>query len=88
MGLSPIRYIPVIGVSHKSEECPVYLMTIRMDVKDGHREHTDYVDYNATVVGMRCPRQWQGLLGRDFLRRFRMIYDGGRGLVELHVPDR
>jgi hypothetical protein len=88
MGLSPLRYVPIIGVSHKSEDCPVYPMTIRMDVQDGQSKLTDYVDYNTTVVGMRCPPDWRGLLGRDFLRRFRMIYDGSRGLVELHVPSR
>jgi predicted aspartyl protease len=95
LGLEPLRYVPVVGVSQQSDLCPVYLMTIRMAVQDHQGRDVESVDFNGTVIGLESSKgqvAHQGLLGRDFLRDLRVIYDGRRGIVELHKskeqPDR
>jgi hypothetical protein len=91
LSLAPIRYAPVTGVSQQSDLYPVYLMTIRMAVTDHNGTPADPVDFNATVIGLPAVSEHvanRGLLGRDFLRDLRVIYDGPRGLVELHTSEK
>ena len=86
MGLSPVRFAPMVGVSQQPELCPVYLMSIRIGVQ-GDREGGQ-MEFGAEVIGMKSPpiaRQYAGLLGRDFLRQFHVIYSGPKGWVELHL---
>lgn len=86
MGLSPVRFAPMVGVSQEIEMCPVYLMTVRLSVEDEH--HKGIMDFATEVIGMKTPkvpRQYVGLLGRDFLRGLHVNYNGPKGRVELHL---
>jgi hypothetical protein len=44
--------------------------------------------FDAEVIGMNpppIPKPYSGLIGRDFLRHFHLIYNGPKGNVELHL---
>lgn len=88
LGLAPIRFDDIIGVSQKAEPHPVYLMSVSFTVADERRKAG--VMFAAEIVGMKSPPTPQphvGLLGRDFLMRMRFNYDGPQGCFEL-IPDR
>jgi len=84
LGLKPIRFAPMIGVSQKPELCPVYLMSITILVSGDGMEGS--VTFNNEVVGMSSPVRPQphvGLLGRDFLSHMTLVYEGPKGSFEL-----
>ncbi len=88
MGLTPIRYTPIVGVSQQPELCPVYLMVLRLFAQDDSGARKLFMDSRSEIVGMRSPtipRQYVGLIGRDFLRNLHMVYNGPKGRVEFHV---
>ena len=77
LGLTPIRYDGIIGVSQKAELRPVYLMSVSFTV--GGDGQAAEVTFATDVVGMESPPKPQpyvGLLGRDFLMGMRFNYDG------------
>jgi hypothetical protein len=86
MGLSPIRFHPMVGVNQKPELYPVFLISLQFCVEDDHgKVHTHF---DAEVIGMNPPpvsKPYAGLIGRDFLRHFHVIYNGPKGKVELHL---
>ena len=85
MGLRPMRFSPVVGVSGVANDFPVYRMGITIAMADASGTQMQ-ICYSADVVGMPTPSQHsqhRGLLGRDFLRHFKLIYDGSRGEFEL-----
>jgi hypothetical protein len=64
----------------------VYLMTLKIGVQDDRG--AAHVNFDAEVIGMNTPpipRQYVGLLGRDFLRVVHLVYNGPKGRVELHL---
>ena len=89
LGLTPIRFEPMIGVSQKPEMCPVYLMSVNIFVGDDGGPATKAVTFGAEVIGMSSPpkpQQHAGLLGRDFLSHMKLVYDGPHGAFEL-IPE-
>jgi hypothetical protein len=85
LGLNPIRFEQMVGVSHVPQFCPVYLMTLAMIVGDGQRK--GWVSFTTEMIGMDSPPQRTphvGLLGRDFFRHVRIVYDGPGGCVDIH----
>ena len=87
LGLTPIRFDPMIGVSQKIEYHPVYMMTMRIAVEENNGV-TGSLDFDAQITGMESPpipTQHAGLIGRDFLRMVHVIYNGPKGNVELHL---
>jgi hypothetical protein len=85
LGLRPIRFEQMVGVSNIPEDCPVYLMSVSIGVGDGVA--TRLVSFTSEFIGMSTPavaRPHSGLLGRDFLRFMRVVYDGAGGWVEIH----
>jgi len=85
MGLKPIRYTPMVGVSQREEMCPVYLMTIRLGVADQNNRQA-VMDFHSEVIGMNSPQTSQahrGLLGRDFLQGLHVVYSGPKGWAEV-----
>jgi hypothetical protein len=87
LGLVPIRFEPMVGVSHVPEDCPVYLMSLTIGVADDLGGKT-LVSFTSEMIGMATPptpRQFNGLLGRDFLRHARLSYDGKAGHCDLIV---
>jgi predicted aspartyl protease len=86
LGLEPIRFEEMVGVSHVPENCPVYLMSITIGISDGVRN--SLMSFTSEMIGMATPptpRPFNGLLGRDFLRFIRLVYDGTSGCVDLHA---
>lgn len=62
----------------------VHVARIRLPLEneDGH----GLVEYEIDVVSMppgEAIMQQHGLIGRDFLRRFNLLYDGPRGVFAL-----
>jgi hypothetical protein len=85
LGLRPLRFRSIIGVSQKPEMHPVYRMQISIVMKDSFG-HSGVGKFVADVCGMPSPPQptkHRGLLGRDFLRYFRFSYDGTAGSYEI-----
>jgi hypothetical protein len=83
LGLTPVRYRPIIGVHNKAEDRPVYLMGVGLGMGDGGGA-VEIVTFLAEVVGMPTPAgSIDGLLGRDFLVGFRLVYDGPTGRFEI-----
>jgi hypothetical protein len=79
----------MVGVSQKSEMCPVYMMSITLGMSDGAVPVP--VTFAAEVIGMPSPpvpQQHVGLLGRDFLSHFRFTYDGPSGSFEIDSGQR
>lgn len=84
LGLVPIRFQPMVGVSQKPELCPVYLMSVSIGMSDG--TNTGFAAFETEVIGMASPPRpqgHQGLLGRDFLRHMRFVYNGPTGTFEV-----
>lgn len=83
--IPPIRHVPMVGVSQKPEMCPLYMMSIGFLMGDG--TNTEALMFSSEVVGMNTPpsrTEHCGLLGRDFLAHFRLVYDGPSGMFEVH----
>jgi len=85
IGLTPIRYRSIVGVSGKPELYPVYRMQISfgMGASDGK---TVMASFAAAVVGTPpspIPSENAGLLGRDFLQYFKFVYNGPDGRFEI-----
>jgi hypothetical protein len=86
LNLKPIRYDEVVGVSQQSQECPVYLLVLRLRV-DLEGKTAEY-SYITEALGVPSPRErnpHDGFLGRDFLKSCRLVYDGPSALVEFQV---
>jgi predicted aspartyl protease len=87
LGLTPIRFQQMVGVSQIPEMCPVYLMSVTLSV--GGDGQVLAITFSTEVIGMSSPpqpREHVGLLGRDFLRHMKLVYDGPRGSFEL-IPE-
>lgn len=87
LGVQPIRFTPVTGVSGKPENYPVYPLSLA--IKFGSGGTGALLSFNADVIGMpsMLGGETGGLLGRDFLLHFELFYDGPNGFIELRVPD-
>lgn len=83
--LRPIRFREVIGVDQRAAMRPVFRMSLGLEVGDDRGHHT-VVTFREDVVGMpppETPEEYVGLLGRDFLRHFRFVYDGPTARFQL-----
>ncbi len=86
LGIAPIRFEQMVGVSHKPEECPVYLMTVTLGVQDG--PNVGNIQFQSEIIGMTSspiPQAHKGLLGRDFFRHVRLVYDGPSAHVTIEA---
>ena len=86
LNLVPIRFEQVVGVSQESQECPVYLLVLRINVTLDDRK----MEYSCSTeaLGIPSPRQgepYSGFIGRDFLASWRLTYDGPSGVVEMQI---
>jgi hypothetical protein len=84
LGLEPIRFEPMIGISHVPEECPIFFLSVAIGFADGPR--TTSMTFTSEMVGMSTPptpRPFNGLLGRDFLQFVRLAYDGPAGHCDI-----
>lgn len=89
IGLAPIRLIPVMGVSQRSEDCPVYRAGIVIGFGDGSTNAVELM-FESDIVGVRAApisKGYIGLLGRDFLSNFELHYDGIAGTFDIIVPE-
>lgn len=92
LGLVPLRWIPMVGVSQKEDLCPLYLMSIAIACADHRAKKPAPInaEFTAEVIGGPdgpIRHDHSGLLGRDFLANFRLTYDGPSGTYEVHIPD-
>jgi hypothetical protein len=87
LGLIPIRYVRIMGVSGKPEDCPLYRMSITIGMEeDGSAGTVLPAQFVANVAGVGSPPKpltHVGLLGRDFLSHVRLLYDGPKGEFEI-----
>jgi len=83
LGLTPIRFQPIMFGDGRPQDRPVYRMSIMIAMEDdAGRPHKG--SWVGDVVGMDAAKQGHGgLMGRDFLRHFRFQYDGRAGTFEL-----
>ena len=84
LGLPPIRMAPMVGVSGKPEDYPVYRMVVLIAVADATGK--GIIGLETDVVGVPASAghaEMKGLLGRDFLRHLRLVYDGPTATFEL-----
>ena len=85
--LTPIRFEQIVGVSQKAEEYPVFRLVLQLRVSSGDKSHQ--YDYPTDVIGVPSPaasqQQHYGLLGRDFLQAWRLVYDGPSAVVEFEI---
>jgi hypothetical protein len=84
--LSPIRYEQVVGISQAIQECPVYLLVLRLNVTLAGKS----MEYSrpTEALGIPSPRQgepYNGFIGRDFLAFWHLTYDGPSGTVEMQI---
>ncbi|MCP4604578.1 MAG: hypothetical protein GY847_29330 [Proteobacteria bacterium] len=85
LGMPPIRYMPIIGVSQKSDLCPVYRIAVEIEMRD-ENEKPGSATLVTNVAGVPSPslsEKHVGLLGRDFLQYVRFVYDGPKGEFEI-----
>ncbi len=85
LGLVPSGMRDVLGVHGEPKACPVYEMSIHIGMDD----QPPSAVFTAEVVALddRGDDAVHGLLGRDFLARFRLDYDGPAGTFTLHAAD-
>ncbi len=89
LGLTPLRFTPVVGVSGKPEDRPLYLMAIGIGMSPNPGEagaDAQTVWYHSEVIGVpdaKAQVEYKGLLGRDFLAAFRLTYDGPTATYEI-----
>jgi hypothetical protein len=86
LGLIPIRYVQVMGVSGKAEDCPLYRMSVTISMVEDGTGGQGQAFFVANVAGVASPPKpltHTGLLGRDFLQYVRLLYDGPKGEFEL-----
>lgn len=84
LGLTPIRFTELVGVSHKPEKCPVYMMSVSFLATKG--THKQWLTFSSQIIGTGSPTKptdHKGLLGRDFLGALHVSYDGVSGTVEV-----
>ncbi|MCC7542383.1 MAG: aspartyl protease family protein [Deltaproteobacteria bacterium] len=89
LGLPPIRFDEIVGVSGKPESWPVYLLGVRLGLSSHPKaQENAFAVFGAEVIGMPVgPHdQHRGLLGRDFLANFELGYDGPNGSFAIMVP--
>jgi len=76
----------MVGVSQVPEDCPVYRACIVIGY-EGKRGVDAQGVFEADIVGMKSPARpmdHMGLLGRDFLRYVRLVYNGPTGSFEIN----
>lgn len=86
LGLVPMRFVQMMGVSGKPEDYPVYRMSIILGMREDHTGASSRALFSADVVGTPSPPMplnHIGLLGRDFLKYVRLLYDGPKGEFEI-----
>ncbi len=86
LGLIPIRFAQMMGVSGKAEEYPVYRMSITIGMSEDGTGAPGQAVFSADVVGTPSPPKpltHVGLLGRDFLQHVKLVYDGPAGAFDL-----
>ena len=87
LGLNPIRFHPIVGISAKPEEYPVYLLSVGIGMsREPKFDHPaeQIIFFHTEIMGMpRSPDGLEGLLGRDFLVGFRFLYDGPTATFEI-----
>ena len=95
LGLVPVRYAEMMGVSGKPENYPVYRMAIVIGMSEDGTGAGHQANFVADVVGTPSPPvplTHVGLIGRDFLKYMKLVYDGPKGtfdiIDETHVSQR
>lgn len=90
LGLAPIGFRNIVGVSQVSQKCPVYLLNIGLEMAPMPNQGGGIMcTVTLPVVGMPSPSQpaeHVGLLGRDFLSHFIFAYDGPSGVFMIEMP--
>ena len=82
LGVAPSGFEPIAGVSGSVDLRPIYRLGLYLDMVDDQGQHR-HIRWNTDFVGMQPRADYDGLIGRDFLAYFRMVYDGPRGHFKL-----
>ncbi|MFT5431363.1 MAG: hypothetical protein ACI9OJ_002058 [Myxococcota bacterium] len=88
LGLRPVRFREVIGVDRRPVERPVFPMSVVLVMHDGLGNRKS-VRFKVDIVGVPRAQDegYVGLLGRDFLQHFELLYDGPKARFSL-IRDR
>lgn len=88
LGLEPLYHTLVTGVSQEAQTCPAYVMVLTFEMIDTNGQKK-VCTRESEVIGVNIPpspHPHVGLLGRDFLKHFRFVYEGDTGSFELTFP--
>lgn len=88
LGIASIRRQVVALADHKSVECLVYRATIDLPLQDADDHSPKMTPLGITIAATpNATRELphHGLLGRDFLSHFTMVYAGSTGRFDLVV---
>ena len=89
VSVSPIRYTTLYGVNRRAEKYPIYQCVLLLPLEQ-HGGAPRMAPFSIDVAGLPhhtgASPNHDGLLGRDFLKRFRFAYDGPSGRFVLFVP--
>lgn len=83
LGLEAIRYAPLVAVSHRPVPSPVFRAELRIGFENGSPQVVPIPFTFAGVPQTFDGAHFQGLLGRDFLRSYDLLYQGAAGRFEL-----
>lgn len=89
LGLQPVDYTTLYGVNRRADRYPVYRCVLDMPLeRKGGKSRM--APFQIVVAGLPqhagAGPNHNGLLGRDFLKRFRFAYDGPSGRFVIFVP--
>ncbi len=86
LGIPPLRFTEVVGVSQQPDRCPVYRALLELPVRRAEGVATATLAVDVVATGAFSDRYpYHGFLGRDFLRTVLLQYDGSNGTFELRV---
>lgn len=87
LAIQPIGYVPMVGVSGKPEDSPIYMVNVTMGFDyDGQLIQGTFSTQAVGMPNGPHDRNYIGLLGRDFLQYMRFTYHGREGRFELDAP--
>lgn len=89
LGLRPVRPTNVVVANNTVSSVMIHRASIALPMDASHGgDMVLFEIFAAALPPGPAPMAYDGLIGRDFLQRFELLYDGPRGLfgMRTHVP--
>lgn len=81
--LAARRRIPIVPVSQETFETDVYSAIVELGVEHASGSETIHLPLDIVGLPESVSGAYHGVLGRDFLRAFALVYEGPAGRFEL-----